>query len=144
MHLIVVAVTVMLVAVGGSVASRMSGASSWWRGSLAVCGVLLVLTATNPLGHDALEALTSDDRRVARDALGSAAGCDGWLSRVADVEPTGARGLSSGFTYRCEWTLLGWPGFTGEAQCGDGTWYVPGWREVVFTSKPCGGASVGR
>ena len=27
-----------------------------------------------------------------------------------------------------------------KAQCGDGTWYVPGWREVVFTSKPCGSA----
>ena len=99
--------------------------------------LLALLTVPNAFRSDAIDRLRASEQATVRAAVGVAAGCSQPFTHVAEVTPPPGRDVADGFSYRCEWSVLGWPSFTGEAKCADGTWRVPGWRDEQATLRYC-------
>jgi hypothetical protein len=100
---------------------------------------LIAVAFLNRLGHDATEGLPPRLRKSVTEALKSAAGCSMANARIASITAVSEEtDLDSQFHFRCEWTLLGWPSMSGTAQCVDGSWVVPGWRDSQHTLTKCG------
>lgn len=112
----------------------------WTIAALAVstAGVVAGLSFGNLLRDDAVDRLPSDVRSSVERALAASGGCGNLVAHVEEIVPA-AGGLDEGFSFRCSWSILGWPSFDGTARCVDGQWSVSGWRETHLGSEPCGG-----
>lgn len=87
---------------------------------------------------DKADALDPSERRSIEAALQGIRGCSSPFSRLVELEPNEpGRSVARGFHYRCALTILGVPAVSGEADCSNGEWLVPGFRGM-HTAGWCG------
>lgn len=99
-----------------------------WVISIILVGLVQGVVNGVVLGDEA-DALNPSQRRSIESALQEINGCSSPLSRLVDLEPTEpGSSLTVGFRFRCALTILGVPVVSGEANCIEGMWSVPGFR----------------
>lgn len=103
----------------GEIVGRGRGAVAGLSAAFLVCCGWLILGWALP---DALDDLPADQQTSVGGALGSSPSC-GMLpfARVLEVEVA-----ENELSFTCGLTPFGWPRFSSEGQCAEGTWQVPG------------------